>query len=133
MDGVLDRHQQLLCADQHRQHCSGSNTDATRQLLAQKLSLLLPVDSITEVLSRFLKLHLDYHVSARRLFIDNTASLFTAQLRKSDEPALLLSFPARVEPRPTAAEVVSAVALRAVAAYALTSLACTTLESSLRT
>jgi N-acetylmuramoyl-L-alanine amidase len=63
-------------------------------------TLLIPMDAIPQVLSRYMKLQMDFHVTARRLFIDNTASLFTA-LRKTDDGSLVLSFPSRVEPHIT--------------------------------
>jgi N-acetylmuramoyl-L-alanine amidase len=63
-------------------------------------TLLIPMDSIPQVLSRYMKMQMDFHVTARRLFIDNTASLFTA-VRKADDGSLVLSFPSRVEPHIT--------------------------------
>src|SRR5438270_8369403 len=65
----------------------------------ERRTLLIPIDSIPQVLSRYMNLHMDFHVTARRLFVDNTASVYT--VRKSDDGSLLLSFPSRVEPHIT--------------------------------
>jgi N-acetylmuramoyl-L-alanine amidase len=48
-----------------------------------------------------MKVQMDFHVTARRLFIDNTASVFTSQIRKTEDGSMLLSFPFRVEPHIT--------------------------------
>ena len=64
-----------------------------------KRELLIPLESVLPVLSRYMKVRLDFHVSARRLFIDDIAALFSAQLRKADDSSLVLTFPARVEPQ----------------------------------
>jgi N-acetylmuramoyl-L-alanine amidase len=59
--------------------------------------VLLPIRALPAVLSQYLKLHAELHEPARRLFIENTATRFSADLKKADG-SLVLSFPKPVNP-----------------------------------
>jgi N-acetylmuramoyl-L-alanine amidase len=59
--------------------------------------VLLPIRALPAVLSQYLKLHADLHEPARRLFIENAATRFSAELKKADG-SLVISFPKPVNP-----------------------------------
>ncbi|HYX68320.1 MAG TPA: N-acetylmuramoyl-L-alanine amidase [Terriglobales bacterium] len=60
--------------------------------------VLIPFAAAPAVLAHFLGTHVDYHPVSRRLMIGVADVSFTAELRKSDPSALVLSFSAPVNP-----------------------------------
>lgn len=56
---------------------------------------LVPLHSLPSLLARFLDTRVDYHESARRLFVGNVATRFTAEFRKE---ALVVNFSSPVNP-----------------------------------
>lgn len=60
--------------------------------------VLIPLAASFPVVSALLKVQVELHPDARRLFIDNTVTRFTAELKKSDRPLLLLNFDHPVSP-----------------------------------
>ena len=60
--------------------------------------LMLPLHGIGSVLIPLLGTDIVFHEAARRLFVGGTAETISSQLRKSDPPALMLHFPAPVNP-----------------------------------
>lgn len=59
--------------------------------------ILVPVSSLTSLLSQALKVRVDFHLAARRIFLDNPTSRFSAEL-KSETATLTLSFSQPVAP-----------------------------------
>lgn len=60
--------------------------------------VLIPFASAPAVLAHFLGTHVDYHPASRRLMAGVTDVNFTAELRKSAPPVLVLNFTAPVNP-----------------------------------
>jgi len=61
--------------------------------------LLLPLHGIGTALIPLLGTDIVFHEAARRLFVGGTAEIISSDLRQSDPPALLLHFPAAVNPK----------------------------------
>jgi N-acetylmuramoyl-L-alanine amidase len=72
--------------------------DMDGALVVESGQALVPVASVARILGQYLKRPIDFHESARRLFIDNAAMQFASQVKKGEPPALVLSFPAPVSP-----------------------------------
>ena len=58
----------------------------------------IPLNSVTEVLSKLLVIPVQLHPSARRLFIGDVPMRFNLELDKSNPPKLIASFPSAVNP-----------------------------------
>src|SRR5215469_127268 len=61
-------------------------------------TLLVPLGASFPLVSTLLRVQVELHPDGRRLFIDNAATHFTAELKKSDRPSLLLNFDHPVNP-----------------------------------
>src|SRR3984893_2514999 len=59
---------------------------------------LVPLSSLPTLMQRFLNVPVNFHESSRRLFIGNVAVHFTAQVNKSNPPALVMTFTSPVNP-----------------------------------
>jgi N-acetylmuramoyl-L-alanine amidase len=58
----------------------------------------IPLNSVTEVMSKLLTTPVQLHPAARRLFIGDVPMRFTMALDKSNPPKLIVSFPSLVNP-----------------------------------
>ncbi|HUK88256.1 MAG TPA: N-acetylmuramoyl-L-alanine amidase [Terriglobales bacterium] len=61
-------------------------------------SALIPLAAAPSLLAHFLGTHVNYHPASRRLMVGVADVSFTAELRKGESPALVLSFSAPVNP-----------------------------------
>jgi hypothetical protein len=53
---------------------------------------LVPIDAVLSLLGRLLSTTIDFHQPARRLFIGNAFTRFTAEFKNGDQPSLVLNF-----------------------------------------
>lgn len=72
--------------------------DLGGRMLLENGRVMVPMDAATSLLSRLLNTTIDFHQPARRLFIGNSFTRFTAEYKNGDQPSLTLSFsqPVRV-------------------------------------
>ena len=59
---------------------------------------LVPLSSLSILISRLLWVPVDFHESSRRLFIGNVAVHFTAQVNQTNPPTLVMNFSSPVNP-----------------------------------
>jgi len=76
----------------------GKKVDLSAPLVVENGRPLVPLHSLAMLLSRFLDTRVDVHEAARRVFIGNTGTRFTTELKQGNPPALVLSFSAPVSP-----------------------------------
>jgi N-acetylmuramoyl-L-alanine amidase len=76
----------------------GNKVELWAPLVVESGRPLVPLHSLATLLSRFLDTRVDVHESARRVFIGNTGARFTAELKKTEPPALVLNFSMPVSP-----------------------------------
>ena len=76
----------------------GNTFDLAAPLLVENGRPLVPLHSLAALLSRFLDTRVDVHESARRVFIGNSGARFTTELKKTEPPALVLTFSVPVSP-----------------------------------
>lgn len=76
----------------------GKSVNFGGKAVAANNALLVPVRASFPIISALLKVPVELHVDGRRLFLQNTATHFTAELKKSDHPSLLLNFDHPVNP-----------------------------------
>jgi N-acetylmuramoyl-L-alanine amidase len=53
---------------------------------------MVPIDAVLSLLGRLLSTTIDFHQPARRLFIGNAFTRFTAEFKNGDQPSLVLNF-----------------------------------------
>jgi N-acetylmuramoyl-L-alanine amidase len=76
----------------------GRDLDLSSAFLIENSRGLVPLSSLSTLLQRFLGNPVNFHESARRLFIGDIATQVTAQLDSSTPPRLVLNFTAPVNP-----------------------------------
>jgi len=76
----------------------GRNFDLTAPFLIENSRGLVPLSSLSELLPRFLGAPVDFHESARRLFVGDVGIQISFQLDASNPPRLALNFSAPVNP-----------------------------------
>src|SRR5215472_11386688 len=76
----------------------GKSINLGSKVLAENSRLLVPLGASFSLLNALLRVPVELHPEARRLFLDNAATRFTAELKKSERPSLLLSFDHPVSP-----------------------------------
>ncbi|HUS18893.1 MAG TPA: hypothetical protein VMZ25_04540, partial [Terriglobales bacterium] len=63
--------------------------------------VFVPVVALPALLQEMVGMRGELHEAGRRLFVENTFSHFTVELKKGESPEMLLSFPQRVNPNIT--------------------------------
>jgi len=76
----------------------GKSVDLGGKTLVETNHVLVPMGASFAIISALLKAPVELHQSGRRLFIENTTTRFTAELKKSDKSSLLLNFDHPVNP-----------------------------------
>src|SRR5215813_4848910 len=76
----------------------GKPVDLGGKALVETNHVLVPMAASFAIISAILKVPVELHSSGRRLFIDNTTTRFTAELKKSDKSSLLLNSGRPVNP-----------------------------------
>lgn len=66
--------------------------DLGSKVLLENGRFMVPIDAVLPLLGRLLNTTIDYHQPARRLFIGNTFTRFTAEFKNGDQPSLVLNF-----------------------------------------
>jgi N-acetylmuramoyl-L-alanine amidase len=83
---------------QTRARVRGRDFDLPAKFLMENGRGLVPLAALTTLLPRFLGGPVTFHENSRRLFVGNVAVHFTAQVRKSTPPALVMDFTSPVNP-----------------------------------
>jgi N-acetylmuramoyl-L-alanine amidase len=81
-----------------RARIRGKDLDLPQRFLMDEGRGLVPVDCLVTLLPRFLGIPVTFHVEARRLFISETGTTYTAELSKTTPPKLVLNFSSPVNP-----------------------------------
>jgi N-acetylmuramoyl-L-alanine amidase len=76
----------------------GNQVDLGGNALVENKRLLVPLAAALPILTRLLNTTVDFHQPSRRIFVGNTFTHFTAELRTGDHPALVLNFSQPVTP-----------------------------------
>lgn len=77
---------------------SGASIDLGGKAASDGNHLLVPFKSASAILGALLRKPTEFHPEARRIFIDNAATRFTAELKKTEKTTLVLSFSQPVHP-----------------------------------
>ncbi len=76
----------------------GQNFDMPGAFLLESGRGLVPLSSLSILISRLLWVPVDFHESSRRLLIGNVAVHFTAQVNQTNPPTLVMNFSSPVNP-----------------------------------
>ena len=82
-----------------RVHIHGRNIDLPAPFFLDNARGLLPVDSLVSVLPALLGIPVVFHSTARRLFIREDGTTYSAQLGNGTAPKLVLNFTSPVNPK----------------------------------
>jgi N-acetylmuramoyl-L-alanine amidase len=66
--------------------------DLGGKVLVENGRVIVPMDAALPMLSRLLNTTIDFHQPARRLFVGNIFTRFTAEYKNGDQPSLILNF-----------------------------------------
>ena len=81
-----------------RARIQGRSLDLPASFLLENGRGLVPLNSLPALMPQFLGFAVNFHETSRRLFIGNVAVHFTAQVMKSNPPALVMQFSSPVNP-----------------------------------
>jgi N-acetylmuramoyl-L-alanine amidase len=81
-----------------RARVQGRDLDLPASFVLENGGGLVPLSSLPTLMQRFLGVPVNFHESSRRLFIGNVGVHFTAQVSKSNPPALVMTFTSPVNP-----------------------------------
>jgi N-acetylmuramoyl-L-alanine amidase len=70
----------------------GQQADLGGKVLVESGRVLVPLDASLPLLTRLLNTAVSFHRPARRIFVGNTLTRFTAEFKNGDTPSLILSF-----------------------------------------
>ena len=87
-----------FAASRTRAKIHGRDFDLPAPFLVENARGLIPLNSLNEVLPRFIGTAVNFHESARRLFIGGVSTQVSFQLDANDPPHLNLNFSAPVNP-----------------------------------
>jgi len=79
-------------------HLQGQIFDMPGAFLLENGRGMVPLNSLSILISRLLWLPVDFHESSRRLLIGNVAVHFTAQVNQANPPTLVMNFSSPVNP-----------------------------------
>jgi N-acetylmuramoyl-L-alanine amidase len=82
----------------NRTRIRGKDFDLPQRFLMENGRGLVPVDSLVTLLPRFLGIPVTFHVEARRLFISEAGTTYSAELSKGAPPKLVMNFSSPVNP-----------------------------------
>ncbi len=85
-------------AGKTRAKIRGHNLDLSAPFLMENAHGLVPLSSVSALLPRFLDTPVNFHESARRLFVGDVGIQTSFHLEASDPPRLLVNFSAPVNP-----------------------------------
>ena len=77
---------------------SGNNLDLSAKLIVEDGAALIPLHSLSFVLSGLMDARFDFHETSRRMFLGNYGNTFKAEARKTDPPSVVFEFNAPVNP-----------------------------------
>ena len=100
----FDNNDAVFTVGSDRAKIRGKQIDLNGQATAENNQLMVPLSSSFPILSALLKKPVELHLAARRLFIDDAATHFTAELKKTEKSSLLLNFDHPVSPTVTQEE-----------------------------
>lgn len=82
----------------NRARVHGRDLELAAPLLMENGRGLVPVDSLVSLLPHFLGVSVTYHPAARRLFVNQNGTTYSAQFNNGNPPKLVLSFSSPVNP-----------------------------------
>lgn len=85
-------------AGRTRARISGRDVDLSASFMIENSRGLVPLNSLSSLLPRFLGTSVNFHESARRLFIGDVVTHVTAQIDATNPARLVLNFSATVNP-----------------------------------
>ena len=76
--------------------------DLGGKVLLENGRFMVPIDAVLPLLGRLLNTTIDFHQPARRVFVGNTFTRFTADYKNGDQAVLMLNFsqPVRARQKP---------------------------------
>jgi N-acetylmuramoyl-L-alanine amidase len=89
---ALNNAEVRLTEGRERTTIGGRQVDLGGKVLVENGRVMLPMDAVLPLLGRLLNTTIDFHQPARRLFVGNTFTRFTADFKNGDQPSLVLSF-----------------------------------------
>ena len=66
--------------------------DLGGKVLVENGRFMVPIDAVLPLLGRLLNTTIDFHQPARRVFVGNISTRFTADYKNGDQPSLVLNF-----------------------------------------
>ncbi len=81
-----------------RARVRGQTLDLQASFLLENGRGLVPLSSLPSLLQRLVRVPVNFHEAARRLFIGNAAVHFTAQVNQTNPPTLVMNFTSPVNP-----------------------------------
>jgi len=88
----LNRAEVRLAEGKEKATIGGKQVDLGGKVLVENGRLMLPMDAVLPLLGRLLNTMVDFHQPARRMFVGNTFTHFTAEFKNEDQPSLVLTF-----------------------------------------
>ena len=81
-------------------HCrvGRKHIDSGARILVEDGRVMVPLTAVAPILAQYVKTGVDMHVSGRRAFLNNAILLASAELKRGDNPTLVLTFPSPVSP-----------------------------------
>lgn len=89
---ALNKAEVRLTEDKEKATVGGKQVDLGGKVLVENGRVMIPMDAVLPLLGRLLNTTIDFHQPARRLFVGNTFTRFTADFKNGEQPSLVLSF-----------------------------------------
>jgi N-acetylmuramoyl-L-alanine amidase len=88
----LNKAEARFTAGKDKASLRGSQVDLGGTVLVEDGRVLVPLGAALPLLSRLLNTSVDFHQPARRIFVGNTFTHFTADFKTGESPSLVLNF-----------------------------------------
>jgi N-acetylmuramoyl-L-alanine amidase len=88
----LNKAEARLAEGKEKAQIRGHEADLSGKVLVEEGRVLVPLGAALPLLSRLLNTAVDFHQPARRIFVGNTFSHFTAYFKTGESPSLVLNF-----------------------------------------
>jgi len=89
---ALNKTEVRLTEDKDTATVGGKQVDLGGKVLVENGRMMVPMDAALPLLGRLLNTTIDFHQPARRLFVGNTFTRFTADFKNGDQTSMVLSF-----------------------------------------
>jgi N-acetylmuramoyl-L-alanine amidase len=88
----LNKADARFTADKDKAAIRGQEADLGGKALLEDGRVMVPLAAALPLLSRLLNTTVDFHQPARRIFVGNVSTRFTAEFKDGDSPSLVLNF-----------------------------------------